>query len=64
MMPLSHFVRRVTELLPHTLADLALIVQSLESMTVQQVRVIEHTMQMRVLFIDVDCQQELVLIVK
>ena len=31
-------------------------------MTVQQVRIIEHAMQVRVLFIDVDCQQELVLI--
>ena len=33
-------------------------------MTVQQVRIIEHAMQVRVLFIDVDCQQELVLIVQ
>ena len=33
-------------------------------MTVQQVRIIEHAMQVRVLFINVDCQQELVLIVQ
>ena len=64
MMPLAHLIRSVTELLPHTLTDLTLIVQSPESMTVNQVRVIEHTMQVRVLFIDVDCQQKLVLIVQ
>ena len=33
-------------------------------MTVNQVRIIEHTMQVRVLFINVDCQQKLVLIVQ
>jgi len=40
MMPLAHIVRRVTVLLPHTLTDLALIVQRLESMNVQQARII------------------------
>ena len=61
---LAHLIRGVTKLLPHTFADLALIVQRLESMPVQQVRIIEHAMQVRVLFINVDCQQELVLIVQ
>ena len=62
MMPLAHLIRGITELLPRTVFDLALIVQSLESMTVQQVRIIEYAMQVRVLFIDVDFQQKLVLI--
>ena len=64
MMPFAHFVGCVTELLPHTFADLALIVQRLESIAVQQVRIIEYAMQVRVLFINVDCQQKLVLIVQ
>ena len=64
MMPLAHLIRGVTELLPHTLADLALIVQSLESIAAYKARIIEHTMQVRVLFIDMNCQQKLVLIVQ
>ena len=63
MLP-ANLIRYITELFPRTFFDLALIVQSLESMTVNQVRIIEHTMQVRVLFINVDCQQKLVLIVQ
>ena len=61
MMPLAYLVRQVTELLPRTVFDLALIHIRLECPAVCSADVIEYHMDMSVVGVGMDCKGILIL---
>ena len=61
MVPLAHLVRQVTELLPRTVFDLALIHIRLECSAVCSAHIVENTVEVNVVGVGMDCKEILIL---
>ena len=61
MVPLAYLVRQVTELLPRTVFDLALIHIRLECPAVCSAHIIENTVEVNVVGVGMDCKEILIL---